>query len=342
MKIKLTYFAAAILLTSPAYAQTCTLTPSCEDLGYTMNSEQCNSGSSLKCPFDETKLFCYQEQDNDGEGGAIVLTVENAVYSDPQGIAVYVRGGYVRVDCGNGEEIKESWSSDFDLEIYGGQKISHTCSYKQGKEYTITITGWGVGIILKKDTGLDIKKINSLDIRNVAYVGGICDPRTTGTIPNLPPDYIGASGLGADGLFENCEQLTGPIPPLPKNLIDGTSMFAGCRNLTGPVPELPPTLMSANSMFSFCPKLTGNIPQLPANLKRAEYMFYDDRELTGSIPELPPVLDSAGSMFQNCSKLTGKTPARPASLTGSSLKDMFTGTGVSLTSDWPSSAKNAK
>ena len=38
-----------------ANAQTCTQVPTCAELGYTKTS--C-SGDSLKCPFDQTKLFC--------------------------------------------------------------------------------------------------------------------------------------------------------------------------------------------------------------------------------------------------------------------------------------------
>ena len=45
--------------TMNANAQTCTSMPSCATLGYTETS--C-SGDSLKCPFDQTKLFCGGEK----------------------------------------------------------------------------------------------------------------------------------------------------------------------------------------------------------------------------------------------------------------------------------------
>ena len=49
-------------------AETCTVVPSCADLGYTDTS--CN-GKSLKCPFDNSKLFCQ------GLSGSDVLNGEN-------------------------------------------------------------------------------------------------------------------------------------------------------------------------------------------------------------------------------------------------------------------------
>ena len=42
-----------------ANAQTCAKVPTCEELGYTKTS--CPNGNALKCPFDQTKLFCGGE-----------------------------------------------------------------------------------------------------------------------------------------------------------------------------------------------------------------------------------------------------------------------------------------
>lgn len=310
MKIRRTYFAAAILLASPAYAQTCTLTPSCEDLGYTMNSEQCNSGSSLKCPFDETKLFCYQETDN---GGSITLLVENKS-SSAQDMEITMCGGYLKVDCGNGE-IKEAIHG----QCVGNNKGTVTCTYKKKGTYTLKITGWARSINFSygaSSSTMIIKNIKSLDIRNVQVINNICDRYTTGTIPNLPPDLTGVplstSVYDFNSMFDNCQSLTGPIPPLPRKLLNGDSMFRRCFGLTGPVPELPPYLVRADSMF-------------------------EETGLTGSIPKLPDFLEYGGSMFAYCSGLSGQAPAKPKSLKGYS--QIFRDTGVTLTSDWPSDAK---
>ena len=37
---------------------TCTKAPTCSELGYTQTSSECSGRTTVKCPFDETKLFC--------------------------------------------------------------------------------------------------------------------------------------------------------------------------------------------------------------------------------------------------------------------------------------------
>lgn len=45
----------------PAYAAVdCQTLPSCADLGYTYSASDCKGVSTVKCPFDKTKLFCNQ------------------------------------------------------------------------------------------------------------------------------------------------------------------------------------------------------------------------------------------------------------------------------------------
>ncbi len=47
------------LCLTDANAQTCAKVPTCEELGYTKTC--CQAGKALKCPFDQTKLFCGEE-----------------------------------------------------------------------------------------------------------------------------------------------------------------------------------------------------------------------------------------------------------------------------------------
>ena len=39
-------------------AQSCVVLPTCEELGYTDIAARCENGELLKCPFDESKVFC--------------------------------------------------------------------------------------------------------------------------------------------------------------------------------------------------------------------------------------------------------------------------------------------
>ena len=60
----LTTAAAVMLLTAaPAAAQTCIKTPSCADLGYTKSAADCAGKTVLKCPLDNTQVYCpgYEE-----------------------------------------------------------------------------------------------------------------------------------------------------------------------------------------------------------------------------------------------------------------------------------------
>lgn len=55
----LTTAAAVMLLTATAAtAQTCIKTPSCADLGYTKTAADCSGKTILKCPLDNTQVYC--------------------------------------------------------------------------------------------------------------------------------------------------------------------------------------------------------------------------------------------------------------------------------------------
>ncbi len=51
----------ALTISSSAYALDCATPPTCDELGYTMSSDDCAGQFMLKCPFDETKVFCGGE-----------------------------------------------------------------------------------------------------------------------------------------------------------------------------------------------------------------------------------------------------------------------------------------
>ena len=78
--------AGAMLLMITAFsvnkvqAQTCVMPPSCEDLGYTMTEADCgNAVKFLKCPHDQSKMFCLSQEEVDGN---TVAHVGDIMYSD--------------------------------------------------------------------------------------------------------------------------------------------------------------------------------------------------------------------------------------------------------------------
>ena len=63
-----------------AQAQTCVMPPSCEDLGYTMTQADCGDAVKfLKCPHDQSKMFCLSQEEIDGN---TVAHVGDIMYSD--------------------------------------------------------------------------------------------------------------------------------------------------------------------------------------------------------------------------------------------------------------------
>ena len=72
--------AALIGLGGSAYAAIdCAVPPTCDELGYTMTTSDCSGMATLKCPFDQTKVFC-------GEpvlpAAVVTCTVGAVLYND--------------------------------------------------------------------------------------------------------------------------------------------------------------------------------------------------------------------------------------------------------------------
>ncbi|MDD4556900.1 MAG: hypothetical protein PHE89_06215 [Alphaproteobacteria bacterium] len=56
-------FACCFLATNNVMsAETCEIAPTCDSLGYTQTTSEC-TGNFLKCPFDQTKVFCMDCND---------------------------------------------------------------------------------------------------------------------------------------------------------------------------------------------------------------------------------------------------------------------------------------
>ena len=58
LKISAVIIAIFGLYTANASAQTCTVAPTCEALGFTKTVAECTGHTTLNCPFDNTKVYC--------------------------------------------------------------------------------------------------------------------------------------------------------------------------------------------------------------------------------------------------------------------------------------------
>ena len=65
---KLILSCSLLALTMPAYAALdCDVLPTCEELGYAYPEENCEGQPTLKCPFDDTMLYCPEPQASPAE-----------------------------------------------------------------------------------------------------------------------------------------------------------------------------------------------------------------------------------------------------------------------------------
>ena len=53
-----TTIGACLLTPAHVSSQTCTQAPTCSELGYTKTASECTNKTMLKCPFDQTKIYC--------------------------------------------------------------------------------------------------------------------------------------------------------------------------------------------------------------------------------------------------------------------------------------------
>ena len=82
-----------------AAAQTCATPPSCETLGFTKSEADCDGLEALKCPFDQSKLYCPQGGGNMSAAAPGAILYSDGTISDsriagktPIGVVAYVNG----------------------------------------------------------------------------------------------------------------------------------------------------------------------------------------------------------------------------------------------------------
>lgn len=136
----LTTAAAVMLLTATAAtAQTCIKTPSCADLGYTKTADDCSGKTILKCPLDNTQVYCpgYEETlrtykvgdtyvDANGVALGRVITVTNGgqhgriMSSTPYFITDYSRVTSVCLDKTTGGR---DWYMSTGLDLFNNKTV---------------------------------------------------------------------------------------------------------------------------------------------------------------------------------------------------------------------------
>ena len=104
-----------------ANAKSCATLPSCDELGYT--KADCGSKKALKCPFDQTKLFCGKEKCPAG----YIYYSDNTCsenYTSGKTVVGVVAGNRILVDISDSEK---SWQNAVDYcdGITKGGKKSH-------------------------------------------------------------------------------------------------------------------------------------------------------------------------------------------------------------------------
>ena len=161
-KSNLITVSAAVLLLSlqSAAAQVCTTPPTCDALGYTKSASECGSNPMLKCPLDQTKVFCagsstpttptYSVGDiapgggtivavnSSGTGGTRVVSAGAGTYDELKSYCASLSGGGTVWQIASSVTL-EKMNDDGDLFFSG-------CSYyyHSGKGYC-HLCGGGIG-----------------------------------------------------------------------------------------------------------------------------------------------------------------------------------------------------
>ena len=140
---------------APVWAQTCIKTPSCADLGYTKTEADCSGKTILKCPLDNTQVYCpsYEETLRTYKVGD--------TYIGKDGVGV---GKVVQVDSTGKHGVVVSSSA-----VAGTQaEVSQTCAGK-----TTAGLSWGVADANLLSEALDTGGI--ADMRSCYWVAsGFC------------------------------------------------------------------------------------------------------------------------------------------------------------------------
>ena len=130
-------------------AQTCIQPPSCDTLGYTMTADQCGDAVKfLKCPLDQSKMFCLTQEEIDGNA---VGHVGDILYSDktfstelitgktPIGV-VFDEANHLAVSL---DQTQLAWANSYeDIPTLGNCSDGLTCS-TNGKQNTEAIINYG-------------------------------------------------------------------------------------------------------------------------------------------------------------------------------------------------------
>ena len=157
----LTTAAAVMLLTAaPAAAQTCIKTPSCTDLGYTKTAADCAGKTVLKCPLDNTQVYCPGTEEintpntyNVGDiapGGGTVVAVNSSGTGGTRvvaaGAGTYAELKSYCVSLSGGDTIWQIASSATLEKMNEGKLFFNGCSYyyHSGSGYC-HLCGAGIG-----------------------------------------------------------------------------------------------------------------------------------------------------------------------------------------------------
>ena len=95
---------------APVWAQTCIKTPSCADLGYTKTEADCSGKTILKCPLDNSQVYCpsYEETlrtykvgdtyiDSNGVGIGTVVEIDS---TGKHGVVIFSGGFASETEAG--------------------------------------------------------------------------------------------------------------------------------------------------------------------------------------------------------------------------------------------------
>jgi len=297
MKKLLLSLLASTIYTSTVSAQSCQQPPTCAEMGYTKSESDCTGKTTLKCPFDLSKVSCDEaNQSWDMMGDPLTFKVNVTIDEGEYSTFVFSYGGnLIYLDCGNGSTPGTGSSATSD----------RGCIYRKSGEYIVKLYGafHTISAPSLSDGTIQLLSFGSVGLKKIYK---FC---VKGQLPEIPSTVTDMSYA-----FENCNNLTGSIPELPSTVTNMSYAFHGCNKLTGSIPELPSNVTDISYAFLGCNKLTGSIPQLPSTITDMEDAFYNASKLTDTFQHYStlPNLKSTSSAFYGTNITQTANPSWPS------------------------------
>ncbi len=241
MKQLITILTLSLLFSNLTMAQSCKVPPSCADLGYTMSQQDCSGKDYIKCPFDNSKIYCQTNDSLCNDNDAIIIKINVPYGYSALALELYVYSGIYKVESNTGDKLQLHYPGNVgnDIITFNTNPIDKCTLTSNGCDYTIKICGTFTKFRIPKirHTYLSVS-FNKSGLQTIEYnfneaTSYSC---TLTELPELPTSLVSAPNL-----FVRCQYMTGVAPPFSNfpNLTNYENIFSNTQVQNHPTDPWP-------------------------------------------------------------------------------------------------------